>query len=61
MDYERAIEEIKGNYPPAQYTLFRRSLDLAIVAIEEKIINDKKAKIYKENGIKYIEIDGKMI
>lgn len=40
MEYKDAIEVIKKNYPPSNYTMLREALDLAINAMEKEIIND---------------------
>lgn len=37
MSYQDAIEAIKKNYPPENYTILREALDLAIKVLEEKI------------------------
>lgn len=37
MDFEKAIEVIKSNYPPSQYTMLRKALDLAIEVLESKV------------------------
>jgi predicted RNase H-like HicB family nuclease len=37
MEYKQAIETIKGNYPPENYTMLREALDLAIEVMQEKI------------------------
>jgi len=57
MDFKEAIDVIKDNYPPEQYIIFRKALDLATVALEDKIISDNKAKLFKEKGIRFIEVD----
>ena len=36
MDYQEAIEVIKSNYPPENYTMLREALDLAIKVLSEK-------------------------
>lgn len=36
MDYKLAIESIKSNYPPENYTMLREALDLAIKVLAEK-------------------------
>lgn len=36
MDYQEAIEVIKSNYPPENYTMLREALDLAIELLSEK-------------------------
>ncbi|SER87655.1 hypothetical protein SAMN05518872_102450 [Psychrobacillus sp. OK032] len=35
MTNKEAIEVIKSNYPPENYTLLREALDLAIKSLEE--------------------------
>ena len=35
--YEEAIEAIKSNYPPDNYTILREGLDLAIEVLEKQI------------------------
>lgn len=35
--YKEAIEAIKSNYPPENYTMLREGLDLAIEALEKQI------------------------
>lgn len=35
MTNEEAIKVIKSNYPPGQYTMLRKALDLAIKLLEE--------------------------
>lgn len=37
MDYEEAIQTIKNNYPPENYTMLREALDLAIELMEKQI------------------------
>lgn len=37
MDPKTAIETIKSNYPPEQYTMLREALDLAMQALEKQI------------------------
>jgi hypothetical protein len=37
MDCKQAIEVIKSNYPPSQYTMLREALDLAIEVLESKV------------------------
>lgn len=37
--YKEAIQAIKSNYPPSNYTMLRDSLDLAIEALEKQIAN----------------------
>lgn len=37
MDYAEAIEVIKSNYPPSNYTMLREALDLAIDVLQDKI------------------------
>lgn len=41
MSYEEAIQTIKLNYPPENYTMLREALDLSIKLLEERIIIDK--------------------
>ncbi len=36
MDYQEAVEVIKSNYPPENYTLLREALDLAIEVLSEQ-------------------------
>jgi len=36
LTYKEAVEVIKSNYPPEQYTMFREALDLAIRVLESK-------------------------
>lgn len=36
MSYGEAINAIKQNYPPSNYTRLREALDMAIVLLEEK-------------------------
>jgi hypothetical protein len=36
MDYKQAIEIIKSNYPPSNYTMLREALDLAIETLKSK-------------------------
>lgn len=40
MEYKKAIEVIKSNYPPSNYTLLREALDLAIKLLDEKVNKD---------------------
>ena len=35
--YKEAIEAIKSNYPPENYTILREGLDLAIEVLEKQI------------------------
>ena len=35
--YEEAIEAIKANYPPSNYTMLREGLNLAIEILEKQI------------------------
>lgn len=35
--YKEAIQAIKSNYPPSNYTMLRDGLDLAIKALEKQI------------------------
>ena len=35
--YEEAINAIKSNYPPENYTILREGLDMAIKALEKQI------------------------
>ena len=35
--YKEAIQAIKSNYPPSNYTMLRDGLDLAIEALEKQI------------------------
>jgi hypothetical protein len=37
LDYQLAIETIKSNYPPENYTMVREALDLAIRALQKQI------------------------
>ena len=37
MTYEEAINAIKSNYPPENYTILREGLDMAIEALEKQI------------------------
>lgn len=37
MEYTEAIETIKSNYPPTQYTMLREALDLAMNALQKQI------------------------
>lgn len=37
VNYQEAIEAIKKNYPPENYSILREALDLAIKVLEEKI------------------------
>lgn len=37
MDYQEAIEVIKSNYPPENYTMLREALDLSIELLTEKV------------------------
>lgn len=36
LTYEEAIEAIKNNYPPENYTILREALDLAMKVLQEK-------------------------
>lgn len=36
MDYKKAIQVIKSNYPPENYTLLREALNLAIKLLEKE-------------------------
>lgn len=38
MTNQEAIEIIKKNYPPENYTMLREALDLAIECLSEKLI-----------------------
>lgn len=49
MTSEEAIEVIKSNYPPENYTMLRDALDLAITLLEE---DSKKEKWYSD-GLDY--------
>lgn len=44
MDYKQAIEAIKANYPPENYTMLRKALDLAIKLLEEDSEKAEKVK-----------------
>jgi hypothetical protein len=46
MDYKQAIEAIKKNYPPENYSILRQALDLAIELMEQQI-NDDKTEDFK--------------
>jgi hypothetical protein len=46
---KEAIEAIKANYPPANYTILREALDLAIKLLEK---DSKKEKWYSD-GLDY--------
>jgi hypothetical protein len=37
MNYKEAIEAIKANYPPENYSILREALDLAIIVLQEKV------------------------
>lgn len=37
MDPKIAIETIKSNYPPEQYTMLREALDLAVESLKKQI------------------------
>lgn len=36
MTNKEAIDVIKSNYPPEQYTMLREALDLAVIALQSK-------------------------
>lgn len=36
--YQEAIQAIKSNYPPSNYTMLREGLDLAIQALQKQIL-----------------------
>lgn len=40
MTYEQAIQAIKSNYPPENYTRLREALDLSINVLQYMIDND---------------------
>lgn len=42
MEYKEAIEVIRSNYPPSNYTMLREALDLAIKILEEKVPETEK-------------------
>lgn len=37
MNKQEAIQAIKSNYPPSNYTMLREALDLAIQALEKQV------------------------
>lgn len=37
MEYKEAIETIKSNFPPENYTMLREALETAIKVLEEKV------------------------
>ena len=45
MEYKEAIEVIRSNYPPPQYTMLREALEVGIRVLEEKIKEDENACI----------------
>lgn len=56
MNYKEAIDTIKSNYPPAQYTMLRKALDMAIEALEKQmIIKPIHITAKKEEVLEYIE------
>ena len=44
MTNEKAIEAIKCNYPPENYTRLREALDMAIEALEKQMHNCEECK-----------------
>ena len=44
MTNEEAINAIKSNYPPENYTILREGLDMAIEALEERMHNCEECK-----------------
>lgn len=58
MDCKNAIECIKKNYPPSNYTMLRESLDLAIKSLE---IQEKIHEAISEIDRKYDNYDVMLI
>ena len=44
MTNEEAINAIKSNYPPENYTILREGLDMAIEALEKQMHNCEECK-----------------
>jgi hypothetical protein len=42
MNYKEAIEAIKKNYPPENYSLLREALDIAITLLEKESEKENK-------------------
>jgi hypothetical protein len=46
MTYQEAIEAIRKNYPPENYSMLRQALDLAIELMKQQI-NDDESEDFK--------------
>jgi hypothetical protein len=57
-DIEKAIEAIKNNYPPENYTMLREGLTLAIQALQEKKEREKNEPLTLEE---LKEMDGEPV
>lgn len=50
MDYQEAIEVIKKNYPPENYTRLREALDLAVEALDDaEALRDGRIEIEEQD------------